>query len=284
MDDTARQFLKVLEESLICDYEIGNCTPLGEDHTQHWRTMGCALFAQVVGGSGYDELEGRGIFQHQDQTALIIPGGVPHRAAKTTPGPAVSRWSHVNFRVFSSVDVFSLFVPPVIIGGPAGIEIGDINARLAVLRLADQPSLQVAIERRSLLFRLLHLAIERATPSPRCGSLLQAAERLAPVLAAIERELGRAEFGLAQLTNASGLSRSRFHTLFAGAFGMSPMRYLRQRRLERSRQLLVGSDLPVSTIAERVGFADQFHFSHAFKIAFGRSPSTYRTEIARDWL
>ena len=59
-------------------------------------------------------------------------------------------------------------------------------------------------------------------------------------------------------------------------FARTPMEYLKRRRLEEARHLLVTTDGPMSEVAARVGFANQFHFSREFKAAFGATPSAYR--------
>jgi len=47
-------------------------------------------------------------------------------------------------------------------------------------------------------------------------------------------------------------------------------------RLERARHLLRETDEPVKSIAQRVGYANQFAFSTAFKRVTGLSPQGCR--------
>lgn len=74
----------------------------------------------------------------------------------------------------------------------------------------------------------------------------------------------------------AGLSPSRFRELFGRHFGRPPREYLRQARVMRAKQLMVGSDLTLSQIAGRVGFSTVHSFSRAFKEAEGIAPSEYR--------
>jgi YesN/AraC family two-component response regulator len=54
--------------------------------------------------------------------------------------------------------------------------------------------------------------------------------------------------------------------------------YLTQVKIDRAKQLLSGTeDLLIGTIAERTGYANQFYFSHVFKLATGMTPSEFRT-------
>ena len=53
-------------------------------------------------------------------------------------------------------------------------------------------------------------------------------------------------------------------------------------RLQRAKQLLVESDLPLAVIANRTGFSHVEYLSAAFRQAFGSPPATYRREHARN--
>ena len=63
---------------------------------------------------------------------------------------------------------------------------------------------------------------------------------------------------------------------FRQAFGLSPGEYLRRCRLERARRMMQRSSAPLSEIAAAAGFADQSHFTNAFRRNFGRSPRSFR--------
>ncbi len=51
---------------------------------------------------------------------------------------------------------------------------------------------------------------------------------------------------------------------------------LQQARLERARELLQGSRIPVAQIALRLGFSDATNFSRAFRRALGITPAAFR--------
>ena len=83
--------------------------------------------------------------------------------------------------------------------------------------------------------------------------------------------IGRA-VTLEELAQFTRMSRFHLARLFNTAFGESPVAYHRRLRLERGAELLRDTDAPLSVIAERVGYADQTAFSHAFRRHFGHSP------------
>ncbi len=66
---------------------------------------------------------------------------------------------------------------------------------------------------------------------------------------------------------------------FRQAFGLSPGQYLRQFRLERARRMMRRTSVPLADIACAAGFADQSHFSNAFRKTFGMTPKSFRRTV-----
>jgi AraC family transcriptional regulator, L-rhamnose operon transcriptional activator RhaR len=63
---------------------------------------------------------------------------------------------------------------------------------------------------------------------------------------------------------------------FRKRLGVPPMEYLLQVRLQHACALLETTQMPVSTIACAVGFADYRYFATRFRHAFGVTPTRYR--------
>ncbi len=70
------------------------------------------------------------------------------------------------------------------------------------------------------------------------------------------------------------LSSSHAETLFRKAYGITPVAYRMQIRLNRARELLVTTQYNVSQVAYSVGFTDPLYFSRLFRNAFGTNPSS----------
>jgi AraC family transcriptional regulator len=81
---------------------------------------------------------------------------------------------------------------------------------------------------------------------------------------------------LADIAAASGLSRMHFAAQFRAATGLRPHEYLLQRRIERARELLLNSRLPLVEIAFEVGFKTQAHFTTVFARFVGETPNVWR--------
>jgi AraC family transcriptional activator of mtrCDE len=86
-------------------------------------------------------------------------------------------------------------------------------------------------------------------------------------------------FTLERLADVAGMSRASFAEQFKKAFGRTAMDFLKELRLRRAAQLLEATDLPVKTIAARVGFSSRSHFSRTFKAAMHLEPTAYRASV-----
>jgi AraC-like DNA-binding protein len=78
------------------------------------------------------------------------------------------------------------------------------------------------------------------------------------------------------ITRATGLNATRLQVLFKAVFGITVMQFFMKLRLEKSRELLSETELPVHSIAMAVGFSNTAHFSSVFGKKHGISPRAYR--------
>ena len=78
-----------------------------------------------------------------------------------------------------------------------------------------------------------------------------------------------------ELESITGLTRYDLARQFRVMFGTSPHRYLLMRRLGFARER-IHQQRPLVEVACDAGFADQAHFTRAFKAAFGLTPARYR--------
>jgi len=79
----------------------------------------------------------------------------------------------------------------------------------------------------------------------------------------------------------AGYSVAHFRTLFIRASGVSPQRYLLQRRMTAARTMLAETSLTISAIAETLGYRDVYFFSRQFRQLTGQTPTQYRTTPSR---
>lgn len=113
-----------------------------------------------------------------------------------------------------------------------------------------------------------------ADPAPLRGTPM-AARRLKRCLDYLAEHLNR-PIGLGELAAVADLSPLYFAKAFKRATGLAPHQYLIRQRLQRAKELLADSDLPLVEIALACGFADQNHFGNTFKRHVGLTPGRYR--------
>ena len=78
------------------------------------------------------------------------------------------------------------------------------------------------------------------------------------------------------LAHEMGMSTSHFHRLVRESQNVSPMKMVTRLRMERAQELLIMHDVPISVIAEQVGYRNPFAFAMAFKRFSGVTPGEFR--------
>ena len=73
-----------------------------------------------------------------------------------------------------------------------------------------------------------------------------------------------------------GISYTYFKKLFIERFGVPPIRYVNNMRLERGRELLLTNKYSVGEIAKMCGFETTYYFSKKFKEKYQSSPTAYK--------
>jgi LacI family transcriptional regulator len=84
-----------------------------------------------------------------------------------------------------------------------------------------------------------------------------------------------------QILEVVPLSRRMLEHRFKKILGRTPHDEILKLQFERAKQLLTETSLPLTTIAERVGFRHAEYLSVAFKRRFGSPPGEYRNEHRR---
>jgi AraC family transcriptional regulator, exoenzyme S synthesis regulatory protein ExsA len=119
------------------------------------------------------------------------------------------------------------------------------------------------------------LVVSRANPM--LSSYLRVlASRDAPSIPTIMEANCCHTLPLAAFAKLCGRSLSTFKRDFRRHYGVSPGRWLLERRLECSARLLTTTNMSVTEIVFECGFQQPAHFSRAFKARFGQAPSDYR--------
>lgn len=189
-------------------------------------------------------------------TFNVLPGPAPHR----------------------SVPILAEDAAPEdqVLRGAAAASFLDLVARLREegrRRDAFAPHIQDALAG-ELLWRLLRALPARAI-RPEVQTALAEHGFAASLLRLFKTHLDQ-PLGLDAMATALGLSRRSLTATCAKVFHASPAKLFLRYRIERAQALLRQTDVPVHEVAAHLGFADQYHFSKAYKRVIGVAPTHER--------
>lgn len=81
---------------------------------------------------------------------------------------------------------------------------------------------------------------------------------------------------LEEIAAAGNVSRSQCCKIFKGIMNKSPNDYLTEYRINKSIDLILGTDMKMTEIAYECGFNGSSYFAEIFKKMMGESPREYR--------
>jgi len=87
------------------------------------------------------------------------------------------------------------------------------------------------------------------------------------------------KLNLQELADRVAISRNYFAQLFKQETGMTIWNYLVQLRMNKARELLLGTERKVYEIACDVGYDNSVHFSQLFKEHYGLTPVEYKKRM-----
>ena len=125
------------------------------------------------------------------------------------------------------------------------------------------------------LFSLL-MAQKEIPPSQVCAYFTETQVNIAKQVEQIITADLRQHHPAWELAARFSISETSMKNYFRGVFGQNISEYLREVRMRKAAELLTGSRLSVSEVAEQVGYINQSKFASVFKKQFGMSPLEYR--------
>ncbi len=91
----------------------------------------------------------------------------------------------------------------------------------------------------------------------------------------IDKNLGK-DLSIEQISKQLNVCRSSLYKNFENKFRCTPGEYIKKKRIEKSKELLLTSQLSIEDISEQVGFSSGAYFSHVFKDLVKVSPLKFR--------
>jgi AraC family transcriptional regulator of arabinose operon len=208
---------------------------------------------------------------------LLIPQGVEHMIEGTAGDEPHVYAVHFFASLFGGIDLLKMLGFPEHVAHRQGSPCKAICERSVREYAVKPPGWATALSNDvyTLLLYMIRMETERFTPLMSVDHQSQL-PRLLPVLDWIETHLSSHEITVADLSRQVFISETHFRRVFHKVFGMSPVQFIRQRRIERACTLLRTTDIPIKQLAQDCGFAEDAFFSRVFHRLVGTSPAAYR--------
>lgn len=116
---------------------------------------------------------------------------------------------------------------------------------------------------------------------PRSGREMRDMERMKAMLSFLEMHYAE-ELTLGQIAASACISETECMRCFRRSIGVSPIRFLKERRLWHAAGLLRTTRQSVSEVAVSCGFWDMSYFTKAFRQLYGVTPTAYRVTLLSD--
>lgn len=155
-----------------------------------------------------------------------------------------------------------------------------IASLLNPLVLAETRAVYQAAKGLELLCELLRLhAAGELLPLAGDGALSAADTRRVVAARRLIEERCAEKLTLEVIARSCGLNRSKLTRGFRELFGSSVAEAIADRRLERASQMLISTDMPVSSVGYKAGYLNNASFARAFGRRFGRTPTDFRAQV-----
>lgn len=147
--------------------------------------------------------------------------------------------------------------------------------QLSAEYLSQQPGSEIIINKLTevVIVELIRIDFGRSGNNSFVGALFD--KKISLALKLIHAEPER-PWTLDALAAEAALSRASFSKKFKALVGQPMFEYLTALRMQRARELLRGSRLPLYEVASRVGYDSDLAFARTFKRITGTTPTRYR--------
>lgn len=218
-----------------------------------WHAHPRACVAVVLGGAVRKQFAGAEV-DATEGTLITMPSLEPHQ----------DLFGHSGTRI--------LVVENDVVGSRAAFR--DWNATLIAIRAANE----LELDDDFTPLALEGLALELVAAAGRGGKLPKVSRWLQEAHDEL-RERFRNPPSTTELARHVGVHPAHLARAFRLHYGESPGGFVRRCRLEWAAGRLIASDIPLASLAAEAGFADQSHFTRAFRREFGVTPRNYRRAL-----
>lgn len=225
------------------------------------RTLLDYEFERIASSYGKIRLNGKTHFLAENDVFLRKPGQV-------VEGFMPYRFQYIVFRVSDPASCDFLNTLPDKLNLKKAPRIQTIFDEIQLLYLQETEAAHLLLKARIL--ELLYLFHTNAETSNYSSHMKRAIEFM-------ENNYGQ-NIGASDIAASAGISVRYLFLQFRELMADTPVNYLNQLRLEKSRGLLLDTELSISEIAQRCGFKSHSYFDYVFKLHAGISPANFRAQ------
>lgn len=155
----------------------------------------------------------------------------------------------------------------------------------------DNPTAHEAIEEQATLVAASLMAVQQTDAnrpdqldSVKRTTREELCRRLKRAVTIMHDAYEDSSLNLAALAREACIARHHFVRVFSAAYGVTPLRYLGEVRMEAAGRLLESMDVTATEVAEAVGFSNRSAFQRKFRQYFGMTPAAWkRSEASHRW-
>ncbi|MFB9279034.1 helix-turn-helix domain-containing protein [Cohnella cellulosilytica] len=244
--------------------------------TSHWRELDYVpdynKLYYICDGEGWVKIEDAEYYPKPGQI-VFMPANVKQSYSVVSGNTYEKYWCHFTATI-GELDLFQWFDVPHCMNVGQHKRWKTLFEELASLH-ADGAFLSRIREKAVLLELVALLLAEAGTEIRVLPGRSSDVQRLDLIERYIEEHLAE-PVSLEQVARHVHLHPNYLVRYFNKQFGVSPLKYLNRRRMQKARELLSSTSLSVKEVAERVGYADTNHFAKAFRRENSCSPTEYR--------
>ncbi len=226
---------------------------------------GCAILE--IDGTVYETGEG---------SIGIIPANVIHSHYKTDRKPTTFLWWHFIFKMSYAVDVVKILDFPVVSHLKNRGEFENIFSRF-YNGSKNMNKISEVLMQRACGLELMACLMDELISEKRLLPNMDVPPVFWNIFQKIYSEDNK-QFTLHDLAEEYHMSATYISNRFKYFFGKAPIAMRNEIVLERAKDMLKNTELSVSEIAERFGFAEVCAFTHFFTNRMRQSPSGYRKQ------
>lgn len=205
------------------------------------------------------------VFAKKNDVLIFAPGYV--RSGYSNPQKPLSFVS-VNFNMEYNDAAKEFFIPPFLLFAEIGESLHNKFADIAYAWEGKNPLYHIRCK--NLASGILYDIVSMQLPHNKVLHLKKLESARTYIQANFKHDIQ-----IEVLSKRLGLSPSYFRKLFKDAYGIAPMQYITNLRINTAKDLLLSGEVNVTEASHLSGFDDIYYFSTLFKKQTGVSPTEY---------